>query len=145
HGDFQLQQLTPELDGDLSGEVAPGPGRRHLGDVPHLRRQVRGQQVDVVGEVLPRSRHAGHDGLAAEATLGADLPGDPGDLVGEAPELVDHRVDGLLQLGDLAPGLHVDLLRQVALGHGGGDLGDVADLAGEVGRQLVDVVGEVLP
>ena len=47
-------------------------------------------------------------------------------------ELVDHRVDGVLQLEDLAPGVDGDLLGQVALGHGGGDLGDVADLAGQV-------------
>ena len=34
---------------------------------------------------------------------------------------------------------------QVALGDGGGDLGDVADLAGQVVGHRVDVVGEVLP
>ena len=49
-------------------------------------------------------------GLAAELAVGADLPGDPGDLVGERAELVDHPVDRLLQLGDLAPGVDRDLL-----------------------------------
>ena len=39
----------------------------------------------------------------------------------------------------------VIFLRKVARGDGGGHLGDVADLAGEVGRHRVDVVGEVLP
>src|SRR5205807_2491512 len=102
-------------------------------------------QVHVVGEVLPRARHAGNDGLAAEAAFGADLPGDPGDLVGEAPELVDHRVDGVLEVRERVAEGDGDLLGQVALGHGGGDLGDVADLAGEVPGQLVDVVGEGLP
>src|SRR5581483_11820062 len=144
-GVLELQQLAPQLDGDLAGQVAPGHGRRHLGDVADLVGEVGGQQVDVVGQVLPRAAHAGDDGLAAEAALGADLPGHPGDLVGEAPQLVDHRVDGLLQLGHLAPGLDGDLLRQVALGHGGGDLGDIADLARQVGGELVDVVGQVLP
>src|SRR5439155_1237833 len=33
----------------------------------------------------------------------------------------------------------------VAVGHGGGHLGDVADLVGEVGAHRVHVVGEVLP
>src|SRR5581483_605298 len=74
-----------------------------------------------------------------------DLAGDAGDLVGEGAELVDHRVDGVLQLGDLTAGVDGDLLGQVALGHRGGDLGDVAHLAGQVPGQLVDVVGEVLP
>src|SRR5205807_9822662 len=118
--------------------------RGDLGDVPHLTGEVRGQQVDVVGQGLPRAGHAGDVGLAAELAFGADLAGDPGDLVGERRELVDHRVDGVLQFGDLAPGLDGDLLGEVAPGHGGGDLGDVPDLAGEVGGQLVDGVGEVV-
>ena len=71
-------------------------------------------------------------GLAAELALGADLAGDAGDLRGEAVELVDHRVDGVLQLEDLAADGDGDLLREVAVGDRGGDLGDVAHLAGEV-------------
>ena len=39
----------------------------------------------------------------------------------------------------------VIFLRQVAVGDGGGDLGDVADLAGQVAGHAVDVVGQVLP
>src|SRR5204862_1211327 len=93
----------------------------------------------------PGSRNPGHIGLAAELAVGADLPGHPGDLVGEGRELVDHRVDGVLQLGHLAPGLDGDLLGQVAPGHSLGDTGDVADLAGQVAGQLVDVVGQGLP
>ena len=34
---------------------------------------------------------------------------------------------------------------QVALGHRRGDLGDVADLAGQIAGHRVDVVGEILP
>src|SRR6185436_7676897 len=56
-----------------------------------------------------------------------------------------HRVDGVLQLEDLALGVDGDLLTQVALGDGGGDLGDVADLAGQVRGHRVDVVGQVAP
>ena len=39
----------------------------------------------------------------------------------------------------------VILRRQVAARDGGGDVGDVAHLAGQVGRHRVDVVGQVLP
>ena len=64
-------------------------------------------------------RHAGHLGLAAELAFGADLAGDAGDLVGEAAQLVDHRVDRVLQLEQLAPDVDGDLLREVAVGDGG--------------------------
>ena len=49
-------------------------------------------------------------------------------------QLVDHRVDGVLQLEDLALDVDGDLAREVAARDGGGHLGDVADLRGEVGR-----------
>ena len=62
-----------------------------------------------------------------------------------AVELVDHRVDGVLELEDLALHVDGDLLRQVAERHRGGHFGDVAHLARQVGRHGVHVVGEVLP
>ena len=43
-----------------------------------------------------------HLGLAAELAFGADLARDARHLAGEGVELIDHRVDGLLQLEDLA-------------------------------------------
>ena len=60
-------------------------------------------------------------------------------------ELIDHRVDGVLELEDLALDVDGDLARQIAVGDGGGDVGDVAHLAGQVRGHRVDVVGEVLP
>ena len=88
--------------------------------------------VDAVGQVLPDARHAPHLRLAAELPLGADLAGDAGHFRGEAVELVDHRVDRVLELEDLPLHVDGDLLREVAVGDGGGDLGDVAHLVGEV-------------
>ena len=44
-------------------------------------------------------------------------------------ELVDHRVDGVLELEDLALDVDGDLAGQVARGHRLGDVGDVAHLA----------------
>ena len=90
-------------------------------------------------------RHALDVGLAAELALGADLLRDARDLGRERRELIDHDVDGVLQLENLALGVDGDLLRQVALGDGGRHLGDVAHLGGEVRGEAVDVVGEVLP
>src|SRR3546814_9373966 len=58
----------------------------------------RSHVVDVVGEVAPGAGHALHLSLAAEPALGADLAGHAGHLVGERRQLVDHRVDGVLEL-----------------------------------------------
>ena len=63
----------------------------------------------------------------------------------ERAQLVDHRVDGLLQLEHLALGVDGDLLREVAVRDRGRDGGDVAHLAGEVAGQRVHVLGQVLP
>src|SRR5206468_2974145 len=77
--------------------------------------------------------------------FGPHLAGHAGDLRGEAGELVHHRVDGRLQLQDLALHVYGDLLGEVAAGHCLGDLGDVAHLAREVARHEVHAVGQVLP
>src|SRR6202023_874162 len=74
---LQLKDLAAHVDGDLAAEVAVGDGGGHVGDVAHLVGEVAGHEVDAVGEVLPRPRHARDLGLAAEAALGADLAGDP--------------------------------------------------------------------
>src|SRR5262249_60856754 len=104
-----------------------------------------GPQACAAGAVLPAAGHAAGVGLAAELALRPDLAGHPRHLRGEGAELIDHRVDGVLELENLAPHVHRDLPRQVAGGDGLGDVGDVADLAGEVAGHEVDAVGEVLP
>ena len=89
--------------------------------------------------------HALDFGLAAQLAVGADLAGHARHLGGERVQLVDHGVDRVLQLEDLAAASAVIFLREVAIGDGGGDIGDVAHLAGQVVGHRVDVVGQVLP
>src|SRR5207253_465324 len=144
-GVLQLEDLAPDVDGDLLREVTLGDGRGHFGDVAHLGGEVAGHVVDVVGEVLPDARDPLDLGLAAELTLGADLAGHPGDFRCVAARLSSDVVDGVLELEDLAPDVDGDLLRQVAVGDRRGDVGDVADLGRQVGRHQVDVVGQVFP
>ena len=83
--------------------------------------------------------------LPGEFALGAHFAGHPGHLTGEGVQLVDHLVDGVLQVEHLALGVHGDLLAQVTLGDGGRDLRDVTHLVGEAVGHGVDVVGQVLP
>ena len=144
-GVLQLQDLALDVHGDLARQVATRHRRRHLGDVAHLGGQVGGQQVDVVGEVLPGAGDARHDGLTAELAFGADLARHARHLAREGAQLVDHRVEGFLEQQDLAAHVHGDLARQVAVGDGGGDLGDVAHLTRQVAGHGIDVVGQVLP
>ncbi|HEV7159367.1 MAG TPA: hypothetical protein VGN38_13500 [Caulobacteraceae bacterium] len=144
-GVFQLQDLAFHIDGDLLGEITQGHRGGHLGDVAHLASQIAGHEIDVVGEVLPRAGDTFDSRLAAELAFGADLARHPGDLGGEGVQLIDHGVDGVLQLEDLALHIDGDLLGEIASGHGGRDLGDVAHLAGQIAGHEVHVVGQVLP
>src|SRR6202012_4172103 len=80
-----------------------------------------------------------------EFSFGADLARDARHLTGERVELVDHRVDRALELENFAARIDGDLAREVAVGDGGGDVGDVADLGGQVTGHRVDRVGEILP
>src|SRR5207253_3819648 len=89
--------------------------------------------------------HADNLGLTPQPAFGADLAGHARHLVGERVELVDHRVDRLLELEDLAPDVDRDLFREVALLDRGGDLSDVADLARQVAGHEVHVLGQVFP
>src|SRR4029077_14636362 len=78
-----LQDLAPDVDGDLLRQVAVGDGDGHVRDVADLRGQVAGHLVDRFGELLPHARDALDLRLAAELAFGADLPGDTRDLRGE--------------------------------------------------------------
>ena len=122
-----------------------GDGGGHVGDGAHLSGQVGGELIDVVGQIAPDAGRARHAGLAAELAFDADFAGHGGHLIGERGQGVDHAVDGVGQLGDFALGFEHQLSLQIAVGHGGHDLGDAANLGGQVGGHEVDVVGEILP
>lgn len=82
---------------------------------------------------------------AAQFALDPDLAGDARDLTCERVQLIDHRVDRVLQFEELALHVYRDLLAQVAIGDGSGDLRDVSHLPGQVSSHQVDVVRELLP
>ena len=60
-------------------------------------------------------------------------------------ELIHHGVDGFFELQNLATHIDGDLFRQVAVGDGDRDIGDVAHLGGQIAGHRVDVVGQILP
>ncbi len=144
-GVFQFQDFAFHVDGDLLGEVAGGDGFGHVGDVSHLVGEVAGHEVHGVGKVLPRTGDAFHFGLAAEFSFGTHFAGHARHFRGEASELVHHRVDGVFQFEDFAFHVDGDFLGEIAVGDGGGHVGDVAHLGGQVRCHGVHGVGEVFP
>ena len=105
----------------------------------HQRRELRQQQLAERDQVALALQHVGEFGeVGLEPVL-------LGVAVGGEPQIVDHRVDVVFELGHLAARIDLNRTGEVALGHRGGDLGDRAHLGGQVGRQQVDVAGEVLP
>ena len=144
-GVLQLEDFALHVDRDLARQVAARHRGRHLGDVAHLGGEVRGQEVDVVGQVLPGAADARHHRLTAEPALGTDLARDARHLGRERAQLLDHGVERVLEQQNLAAHVDGDLLGQVAVRDSGCDLGDVADLGGQVAGHEVDVVGQVLP
>src|SRR5690606_25028986 len=144
-GFLQFGDLAARVVPDLLGEITPGHRGGDLGDRPDLVGQVRRHDVDRLGQVLPGAGDALDVGLTAQPAFGADFAGDAGDLGTERGELVDHGVDGFLQLGDLTARVHGDLLCQVTLGDRGRHFGDRPHLVGEVARHEVHRRGQIPP
>ena len=141
----QRRDLALGCHGEILLQIAVRDRGHDLHDASHLLGEIRGHDIDRVREILPGARHPRHLRLAAEPPLGAHLARHARHLSGETIELIDHGVDGVLELEDFALHVHSDLARQIAARHRRGDFRDVAHLSGEIRRQQVDVVGEVLP
>ena len=122
-----------------------GNGRRDVGDVSHLRREVVGEQVDVIRKILPGSCHTGDLSLRSELPFDADGACHVGDLLGEDAQRVRHAVDRIRERGDLSLRVDLEPLREVTVGDGRHDAGDAADLRREVRGHEIHVVGEILP
>ena len=98
----ELGDLALGLESQLALEVAVGDAGDDARDAADLLREVTGHDVDGVGQVLPGTGDAGHVRLAAELAFGADFACDARDFGGERVELVDHRIDRIFELEDLA-------------------------------------------
>ena len=158
-------QHAPRVGGALADQPFAHP--QPLRDGRRLRRRHRPRaaagrpsafgQVDDALLRVDQRRQLGqqHAADGRQIALALQHAGEPGEVglqpvllgvaVGREPQVVDHRVDVVFELGDLAARVDLDRPRQVALGHRGRDLGDGAHLRRQVGGQQVDVAGQVLP
>src|SRR5262249_260950 len=96
----------------------------------HLGGQIAGHDIDAFGQILPNTADVTNLGLTAELSFGADLACDPGDFRSETAQLIDHGVDRVFELENLAGQGVGNVLRQIAVGDGVGDISDVAHLGG---------------
>src|SRR5262249_34878041 len=128
----ELSDFTLGFKDEFAFEIAIGDGRYDLGDSADLCREVRRHEIDVIGEILPRTGDALHLRLAAKLTVRADFARNTGDLGGKRIQLIDHRVDGVFQLEDFALYVDRDLARQIAVCDGCCHLCDVSNLGSEV-------------
>ena len=143
---FFNSRISPlHIDGDLSRKITARHRRGHGSNVADLRCEVGRHRVHRVGEIFPGTRHARHHRLAAQTPVCADLAGHAGNFRGKRSELVDHRVDGLLELQDLAAHIDGNLFGKITVSHGNGDVGDIADLRCKVAGHLIDRLGQLLP
>ena len=143
----------PELVGDVLA-VLVGVAREQLehgvvaGGVHHVEDAVlRGDQRGQVGE--DELRHRRQVALALQHAAELGQVGLEPVLLHVLPrgvaQVADHLVDVVLELRHLALRLDRDGPGEVALGHRRGHVGDGAHLGGQVGGELVHVVGEVAP
>ena len=117
---LSCKDFAADVDRDLLGQVAIGHRDGYLGDIADLTGQVVGHGVDAFGQVLPHAGHLGHLRLTAELALGADLARHARHLGGEHGQLLDHGVDDIGRLQELAgerPAVDVELhgLQEIAL------------------------------
>ena len=122
-GFFELQNFAAHIHRDLARQIAAGHGGGHFRDVADLPGEVAGHRVHRVGEVLPRSGHAGNLRLSAQFAVGAHFARHARDFSRKDAELLNHRIDDIRRSQKFAlqrPAIHVqpDRLRQVTLRDG---------------------------
>ena len=140
-GFFELQNFSAHVHCNLAREIAVRDGRCHLCNIADLAGKVAGHEVDVFSEILPGSTNAEHLCLTTEFAFGTYFAGYAGYFAGECVELVDHRVDGVLEFEDFAFDVDRDFAGEIAASYGGCDFGDVADLGCQVSSHRVYGVG----
>src|SRR5690606_23178776 len=110
---LQLENLPTGVDSDLATQVTVGDGSRHFGDVADLVGQVGCHPIDVAREFPPDPGGVWYLSVATQDSLGADFSSDARHFVCKTRKLIDHGVDGALQVTQLAIRVDSDLFREI--------------------------------
>ncbi len=100
---------------NCTGEIAFGHRCRNIGDGAELRGQVCGQSIDVIGQIPPCARGAGHVRLAAELAFHTHFARHGRHLIGERGERIDHVIDRFGEFGNFALCFKVKFSFQIAV------------------------------
>src|SRR5262249_55788664 len=111
----------------------------------HLGGQIAGHHVDAFRQILPNTADVTNLGLTAELTFGADLACDPGDFRSETAQLIDHGVDRVFELENLAAHVDSNFLRQIAVVYCYRHLRDVSPLCPYTPLYRADAFRQILP
>ena len=144
-GACQYCDFTFGLQHQLSFQIAVGHRGNHSRYAADLCGQVGGHGVHIVGQILPDTGCTRDARLSAQLAFGAHLVGHPCDLRGERAEKVHHGIDRVLQLQELALGVHGNLGGEFAIRDRGGHGAEVAHLTRQVAGHRVHADGQVPP
>src|SRR5207237_678218 len=113
--------------------------------IAHLSRKITCHEINAVGEILPRTADALHNGLPAQPPFGADFARHTGHFSRERAKLIHHSVDTVLQLENLTAHIDSDLPGEIASRNRRSDFCDVADLSRKIAGHRIDAVRQILP
>src|SRR5207245_337644 len=105
-GVFEQENFAAYVHRDLLRKVAAGDSGRNFSNVPYLSRQVACHKVNRIRKVFPGSCNARYLRLTTQLAFGSDFASYTRYLACEGVELIDHRIDGVLQLKNFT--LNVD-------------------------------------
>src|SRR5690606_33221170 len=103
--------LAPRVERQTLLQIAVRHRGHDAGNTAHLARQILRHDVHVVGQLAPSARNVLDLRLATQLPFGTHLAGYARHLGGEGAQLIDHRVDGGLELEELTPHFNRDLAR----------------------------------
>ena len=144
-GVLQLQNFPLHVYGDLSGEVPISYGSGHLRNISDLCGKITGHRVDAVGQILPSACNPPHFGLTSKFAFSTHFASHAGYFGCKRAKLIDHRVDSIFQLQNLAANIDSDFPGKIALGDCSSHFSDITNLVSQVPRHEIDVVRQILP
>jgi len=108
--------------------------------------EVRRHDVDVVCTIFPDPETPFPHRFATQFASRVNRAGHARNLGREGIDLIDyHRIDAVLKFEDLAFDINRECLRQVAIGHRDGRLGNISHLISQISCGNVDVIRQVPP